>query len=185
MDPLSINRTNIIPQGIAFTQKMQAYLWYFVAVLVALVLFFILSKLWDAFMRRKAGVNYIVKNQVLPPAKAKAFEMICQTFPGEYEVFANMFLGELLEPDEKKIGRDWQKFSRELLKRPVDFVVVRRSDFSPVMAVMVDTGEGTKENIRFVQMAMGGAKFKLVVTTQEEINSPAVFQEKISKLFQK
>jgi hypothetical protein len=183
MDPLSINRTNIIPEGIAFTQKMQAYLWYFIAVLVALAIYLILSKVWDAFMRRRAGVNYVPKGQVLSPAKAKAFELICQTFPGEYEVFANMYLGELLSPDEKKIGRDWQKFSKELLKRPVDFVVVRRSDFSPVMAVAIDCGAETKENIRFLQMVMGGAKFKLIVATQEDVNNAPAFQEKISKMF--
>ncbi|MFA5166224.1 MAG: DUF2726 domain-containing protein [Candidatus Paceibacterota bacterium] len=184
-DSLSINRTNIPYWGWQFIQKMEAYLWYIVAFLAALLIFWILASLWDALMRRKAKVNFITKGQVLSPAKAKVFDLLCQTFSGDYEILANMFLGELLEPDRSKISQKWLGFSKDLLKRPVDFVVVRRSDFSPVMAVIVDTGFEAKENIRFLQNALAGAKFKFIVTNQDELSQPQNFQEKITKLFQK
>lgn len=184
-DSLSINRTNIPYWGWQLIQKMEAYFWYIVAFLAALLIFWILASLWDTLMRRKAKVNFIVKGQVLSPAKTKAFDLLCQTFPGDYEILANMFLGELLEPGRSKIGQKWLGFSQDLLRRPVDFVVVRRSDFSPVMAVMVDIGSEAKENIRFLQNALAGAKFKFIVTNQDELNQPQNFQEKITKLFQK
>ncbi len=80
--------------------------------------------------------SYRLRNHIMTTYEEQVFNVLCDIFNSKCYVIPQVHLSKLL--DHKVKGQNWQGAFSHINGKSVDFVLLRKSDLSPICAIEID-----------------------------------------------
>lgn len=110
----------------------------FALVILAVVVFALKAKLAGGEESSGPGNVYELRPAILTKAERSFFGALEQACPDGVGLLAKVRLGDLFQPRKGLPRSEWTKASNRINNKHVDFLLVRASDFVPVVGVELD-----------------------------------------------
>lgn len=156
--------------------------WWLIIFIIFAIALFVIARLIE-LPAQKPEYQYGRRDCIMTKAERKCFFSLNEAVGGDYDVFPQIHLPSIL--NHKINGQKWFGAFRHIDEKSVDFVLCRKSDLFPILAIELDDWSHERperqKRDKEIERILRGANLPLL-RLQDNSDTPEVLFSKISQV---